>query len=105
MERVLLNGDEGCAGGFVHRALIGMVEMKNQAAVRADVVVAFQVGVMQQPRAQQLVAGGFAGDQGAEQLGQLRKTGRFGALDVGHEALADLQLIETGGNEFFDRHG
>ncbi len=53
----------------------------------------------------QLVAGGFAGDQDAEQFGQLRTAGRFGALDVGHEALADLQLIETGGNEFLDRSG
>jgi len=53
----------------------------------------------------QLVAGGFAGDQGAEQLGQLRKARLFGALDVGHEALADLQFIETGGNEFLDRYG
>lgn len=100
-----MNGDEVCAGGFVHRALIGMVEVKNQAAVRADKIVAFQVGVMQQPLAQQRIAGGFTGDQHAEQFGQLRKARRFGALDVGHEALADLQFIETGGNEFLDRHG
>lgn len=53
----------------------------------------------------QLVAGGFAGDQHAEQFGQLRKARRVGALDVGHKALADLQLIEAGGNEFFDRYG
>ena len=54
---------------------------------------------------QQRIAGGFAGHQGAEELGQLRKAGRFGAPDLRHEALADLQLVETGGNEFLDRHG
>lgn len=53
----------------------------------------------------QLVAGGFAGDQHAEQFGQLRKASLFSALYVGHEALADLQFIETGGNEFLDRYG
>lgn len=53
----------------------------------------------------QLVAGGFAGHQRAEQFGQLRKARFFGALDVGHKALADLQLVETGGNEFLDRYG
>jgi hypothetical protein len=40
-----------------------------------------------------------------EELGQLRKAFRFGAPDLLHEALADLQLVEAGGNEFFDRHG
>lgn len=53
----------------------------------------------------QLVAGGFAGDQGAEQPGKLGETGLFSAPDIRHEALADLQFIETGGNEFLDRYG
>lgn len=105
-----MNGDERCPGGFIDRALIGMIEMKNQAAVRADEIVVRHVGVVgqslaDQPRAQQRIAGGFAGHQGAEELGQLGKTGFFGAPDVRHKALADLQLIEAGGNGFFNRGG
>jgi hypothetical protein len=79
--------------------------MVDQPAVRADEVVACLAGMVDDALAEQGFTGSFTGNQGAEEPGQLGIAGFFGAPDVWHETLAELELIKAGGNYFFDGCG
>lgn len=78
----LLDHDELLPRGLVYHALFGQLDI-----IRLR-------GLVDQLVAVERFLRGFLRCQGAEHLSKLRKAGCFGVLEIGDEALAELQCIK-----------
>ena len=89
----------------IRHTLLGAFAVVDQAAVRADVVITWLGVLIRNALAEQGFTYRLAGYHCAEQFGNLLVAGLLSLLHVGYIALAELQLIETTGYEFFDLGG